>query len=68
MSQGTGGWVLELRCNGCDATDVFRGVLLPFAGDRAVEAGWKVSTDSRVLIQQPGTREELCPKCADVVG
>lgn len=67
MTQGQGGWVLELRCVTCDATDVFRGVLLTFAGDLAVKAGWTVSTKTRVLIRDPGEREELCPKCSDVL-
>lgn len=67
MTQGWGGWVLELRCTLCEASDTFRGVLLTFAGDLARKAGWQVSLDTGVLIRQPGEREELCPKCADAL-
>jgi hypothetical protein len=67
VSRGTGGWTLDLACVTCSATETFRGVLLTFAGDEAIEAGWAVSIDLPVLIREPGQREETCPKCTDAL-
>lgn len=68
MTQGWGGWALELRCTLCEATDVFRGVVLTLAADLAIRAGWQVSLESKVLIREPGDRDETCPKCSDALG
>ena len=68
MTQGWGGWVLELRCVLCEATDVFRGVLITLAADTARRAGWRVPSEARDLIKAPGEREETCPKCTDAMG
>lgn len=67
MSQGTGGWLLDLHCVLCGATDRFRGVLLSLAAQRAQRAGWAVQDEPVVLMRGPGEREETCPKCSDAL-
>lgn len=68
MSEWKGGWVLDVRCTTCDATAQFRAVLLTLAAQQAIMEGWTVSFEPKVLVLNPGEREELCPDCTVAMG
>lgn len=68
MNRGEGGWSLTLRCLTCSAEDVFKGVVLGLARDRAVAAGWTVGAQESVLRAAPEVRQEVCPKCTSALG